>query len=150
MMTRDFLLPDLAATARLAAKLGLMLKSGDFVALHGDLGAGKTAFARALIQSLNPAEDEVPSPTFTLVQTYNVPQGALAHCDLYRLGSPEEVYALDWDGLRSGIMLVEWPERLGSLLPAARIDVTLQQGEQENARLAKVSGDERIQLLSGD
>ncbi len=134
MSQQEFFLPDQEATAHLAAKLGRLLRPGDVLALHGDLGAGKTTFARALIQALNPAETEVPSPTFTLVQSYSVPQGQLFHYDLYRLGSPEDVYALDWDDARTGIVLVEWPERLGSLLPAERFDLALTHTDHENSR----------------
>lgn len=128
------------ATAKAAAALGRILRAGDFVALWGDLGTGKTTFARALIQSLNPAETEVPSPTFTLVQEYKCPQGALLHFDLYRLGSVEDIYDLGWDEARQGICLVEWPERLGTLLPAERFDVTLGYGTSENARTLILRG----------
>lgn len=120
-------LPDEAATARLAAALGDLLRPGDTVCLYGGLGAGKTAFSRALIRSLsgNP-EEEVPSPTFTLVQLYPLPRFDLWHFDLYRLSGPEEVAELGWEEAQAGgCALVEWPERLGDLLPADRLDLTL-------------------------
>jgi tRNA threonylcarbamoyladenosine biosynthesis protein TsaE len=143
-----FSLPDQTATVRLAAAVGRILRPGDLLALRGDLGAGKTTFARALIQQLNPAESEVPSPTFTLVQSYKVPQGALTHYDLYRLAAPEEVYALDWDEARQGIVLLEWPERLGTLLPAIRFELTLEHTNNENSRRATLTGPaERLKQL---
>jgi tRNA threonylcarbamoyladenosine biosynthesis protein TsaE len=121
-----------------AAQLGQSLEPGDFVALYGDLGAGKTAFARALIQSLNPAESEVPSPTFTLVQTYESPQGPISHFDLYRLGSPEDVLELGFEEMAKGILLVEWPERLGRLLPQKRFEVWLSYGTSECERTLRL------------
>lgn len=126
------------ATARVAAQLGQSLEAGDFVALYGDLGAGKTAFARALIQSLNPAESEVPSPTFTLVQTYDSPHGPISHFDLYRLGSPEDVLELGFEEMSKGILLVEWPERLGRLLPQKRFEVWLSYGTSEVERTLRL------------
>lgn len=134
-MKLEINLADQAHTERVARALGNLLHPGDFVALHGDLGAGKTTFARALIQALNPDETEVPSPTFTLVQVYESPKGPLAHLDLYRLSDSSEIYALGWDELRMGIMLVEWPERLGSLLPERRVDASLAYGKLEGQRI---------------
>ncbi|WP_044561919.1 tRNA (adenosine(37)-N6)-threonylcarbamoyltransferase complex ATPase subunit type 1 TsaE [Azospirillum sp. B4] len=119
-------LADEAATARLAAQLGRHLAPGDVVALSGDLGAGKSAFARHLIRSMGDAEEEVPSPTFTLVQTYDLPGFPLWHFDLYRLTEPDEVLELGWEEVRDGgVALVEWPARLGPLLPADRLDLNL-------------------------
>jgi len=120
--------PDEGATQALAAALAVSLRPGDVVCLRGDLGAGKTAFARAAIRALTgDPDEEVPSPTFTLVQTYATPRGTVWHFDLYRLPGPEEVYELGWeDATVDGIVLVEWPDRLGWLLPARRIDVTIE------------------------
>lgn len=140
-MQEQINLSNQAATERFARALGSILLPGDFVALYGDLGTGKTTLARALIQGLNPAESEVPSPTFTLVQVYDSPKGPLAHLDLYRVGDASEIHALGWDDLRSGIMLVEWPERLGNLLPASHIGVSLTYGEQESARVLTINAD---------
>jgi tRNA threonylcarbamoyladenosine biosynthesis protein TsaE len=129
-----------AATADLARRLGAFLTIGDVVALRGDLGAGKTSFARALIRALigpDGADREVPSPTFTLVQTYETPAGRIHHFDLYRIISPDELIEIGWDeALADGIVLVEWPERAGALLPAARLDLTLEFGADAEARRA--------------
>ena len=141
-------LPDLAATQRLGRALAAILRPGDVVALHGDLGAGKTALARALIRALpsppggpeGTAEEEVPSPTFTLVQTYERAPAPVWHFDLYRIEDPSEVHELGLDeALAEGIVLIEWPERLGRLLPAEALSLTLtyaQEGEGREARLA--------------
>jgi tRNA threonylcarbamoyladenosine biosynthesis protein TsaE len=133
-------LEDEAATAALAARVGSLLRPGDVVALRGDLGAGKTAFARALIQSLGDPDDEVPSPTFTLVQTYETPAGSIWHFDLYRLSGADEVIELGWDEVRAdGIALVEWPDRLGPLLPPDRLDITISFGASPDARQATLT-----------
>lgn len=119
-------LPDEAATAALAAELAPLLRPGDLVTLSGTLGAGKTAFARALIAARAGAPVEVPSPTFTLVQSYELPGGTIWHFDLYRLTDPDEVIELGWDEARAdGIALVEWPDRLGPLAGADRLDIAL-------------------------
>ena len=113
-------------TGQIASDLAKDASPGNVYCLYGDLGAGKTVFARAFIQSLTGAETEVPSPTFTLVQTYDTSKGPLYHFDLYRIQDPEEIYELGWDdALSDGIVLIEWPQRLGHALPARRTDVTL-------------------------
>ncbi len=135
-------LPDLAATGRLAARLAPRLRPGDAVLLEGPLGAGKSAFARALLRALagDPAL-EVPSPSFTLVQSYDLPGGWEAHhYDLYRLSGPAEVAELGWDEARDGLVIVEWPERLGGLRPAEALVVRLAQGAAEQERVAILSG----------
>lgn len=118
---------DEKALAALAARLAPLLKTGDVVTLEGDLGAGKTAFARALINSLSPTPEEVPSPTFTLVQTYDLPALSIWHFDLYRLEEKAiDILELGWDDARhEGVCLVEWPERLGRLLPQDRLEVRI-------------------------
>lgn len=101
----------------LGARLGLALRAGDTVALVGGLGAGKTTLARGLVQSAAPRET-VPSPTYTLVQTYDVHGFTLWHCDLYRLEHPDEAYELGLvDAMGEDVCLIEWPDRLGALLP---------------------------------
>ncbi|MDR6954024.1 tRNA threonylcarbamoyl adenosine modification protein YjeE [Ancylobacter sp. 3268] len=111
-------LPDEHATARLAMDLAFALAPGDLVALDGDLGAGKSTLARALIRAL--ADDpalEVPSPTFNLVQTYDLPRHRVVHADFYRLGDPSELEEIGWDELADGaVALVEWPERVPAVL----------------------------------
>ena len=118
-------LPDLDGTAALAARLARLARPGDCIALRGDLGAGKTELARAFLRAAGVVED-VPSPTFALVQPYDTDLGPVAHFDLYRIEDPSELDELGFDAaLDDGIVLVEWPDRLGSRLPADRLDVTL-------------------------
>jgi tRNA threonylcarbamoyladenosine biosynthesis protein TsaE len=121
MLSEETGLPDLAATQALAARLAPHLQQGDFIALSGDLGAGKTEFARSLLIAMG-VTGEVPSPTFTLVQTYDCGGLHVSHFDLYRLKSSEELDELGWDdALADGVALVEWPERAGSRLPPDRL-----------------------------
>jgi len=115
----SFSLPDETATEQLGATLAERLRPGDVVALRGALGAGKTTLARAILRAAagDPALI-VPSPTFTLVEVYETPRGPYWHFDLYRLETPEQVFELGWEeALAEGVVLIEWPERLGSLLP---------------------------------
>ncbi len=122
-------LPDADATDRAGAALARTLAPGDAVLLSGDLGAGKSAFARAVIATLL-AEDgrveDIPSPSFTLVQTYDAARGEVWHADLHRLGGPEgcEELGLE-DAFRTAICLVEWPDRLGPLTPPRRLEIAL-------------------------
>lgn len=123
-------------TAVVARKLATKLRSGDVVLLRGELGAGKSIFARALIQALCGKDTIVPSPTFTLVQTYEAPEFTLWHFDLYRLNSAEEVYELGIEeALQRGVCLIEWPDRLGSHLPKTYREIELQYGNQHHERL---------------
>ena len=138
--TRTLTLPDEEATAALARRMAALLAPGDMVALRGDLGAGKTALARALIRAVTEAEAEVPSPTFTLVQTYDTDIGPLWHFDLYRLSGPDEVVELGWDEARAeAVALVEWPDRLGPMMPEERLDLTLTL-DGPTARRAELTG----------
>jgi len=115
-----------ADTQSLAARLAAIAAPGDVIALSGDLGAGKTTFARGFVRALTGRGDDVPSPTFTLVQTYDTAKGALWHCDLYRLTKPEDAWELGLeDAFAEAICLIEWPERLGAALPARRLGVAL-------------------------
>ncbi len=139
--SQSFRLENEAETLALAGALSRNVRPGDVILLQGDLGAGKTAFARAFIRSYtgNQTED-VPSPTFTLLQTYNDGPSPVWHFDLYRLKDPDEIYELGWeDGLGSAIMLIEWPDKLGSLLPSNVMTITLQTlPGQPEARLATI------------
>lgn len=131
-------LPDPAATARLGALLAPLAQDGDVIALSGDLGMGKTAFARAFIAARVGAVD-VPSPTFNLVLTYEPGDGGpmIWHFDFYRLEKPGEVWELGLeDALADGISVMEWPERIGSLLPDGALRVMFAQHGQ--GRLATV------------
>lgn len=132
-------LADESATRELGARLAVVLRSGDVLALEGDLGAGKTTLARGLIQALLGAEEPVPSPTFTLVQAYHVQETGLTlwHFDLYRLSHPDELVELGWeDALADGVALVEWPERAGEALPESALWVELsEQGDGRTVRL---------------
>lgn len=124
-------------TAVWAAHLGAQLSGGDTVLLHGEVGAGKTHFARALIQSLLSQHEDVPSPTFTLVQTYQTPQAEVWHADLYRLTSTLEIEELGLAAaFETEICLIEWPDRLGALTPEGALNLDFEAGADDNARIA--------------
>lgn len=126
-------------TARLAESLAIALASGDTILLFGDLGAGKSFFARCFIRQLLGPETEVPSPTFTLVQTYQAPDFEIWHCDLYRLTDETEAIELGLDdALKSAVCLIEWPERLGPFAPTDAIELHLM--HQENGRRVEIRG----------
>ncbi|MEO0402795.1 MAG: tRNA (adenosine(37)-N6)-threonylcarbamoyltransferase complex ATPase subunit type 1 TsaE [Pseudomonadota bacterium] len=129
--------PDADATAACAIALGAELRAGDTILLCGSVGAGKTHFARALIQSILDVVEDVPSPTFTLVQTYDTAHGALWHTDLYRIQSEGEVDELGLlDAFEDAICLVEWPDRLGTLAPQNALSLTITpNGDGRTARL---------------
>jgi len=131
-------LSDAAATLALGAKIGRVLRAGDSVALRGDLGAGKTTFVRGLVQSML-GEVDVPSPTYTLVQSYDLPDYELWHCDLYRLETPEEAYELGlMDAMLDAVCILEWPDKLGDLLPSDALEISLE-----------FDGDGRVATLTG-
>jgi len=124
----------------LAAKLAGVAEVGDVIALIGDLGSGKTAFARAFIMARG-GDGEVPSPTFTLVQLYEFDAGDVYHFDLYRVEDSEEIFELGIeDAMNEGISLIEWPDRMGSYLPFERLDIILSLGEDENQREVELIG----------
>lgn len=134
-------LPDLPATHALAARLAGLLRAGDAVLLQGPLGAGKSEFARAVLRAASgDARLEVPSPTFTLVQSYDLPAGPAHHFDLYRLDGPQGLAELGWDEALEGIVLVEWPERLGAETPPGALTIALEPLAEEGARRARLSG----------
>jgi tRNA threonylcarbamoyladenosine biosynthesis protein TsaE len=128
-------LPDETATVALAARIAASAQCADIIALKGDLGTGKTTFARAFIRARGNYDDEVPSPTFTLVQVYDLGGPAIWHFDLYRLRAPQEAWELGIeDAFNEGISLIEWPERLGSLLPPRRLEIALELGDRPGER----------------
>ena len=134
----EFRLEGEAATARLGAAVAAELKPGDAVCLSGPLGAGKSTLARGLIRALTTPREEVPSPTFTLVQVYDG-RTPVAHFDLYRLTSQDEAFELGLDeALEDGAAVIEWPQRLEGRLPPDRLDIEIafdETGEGRRARL---------------
>lgn len=137
----DFPLAGLAATQALGARIAAGLQAGDAVALEGDLGAGKTTLARAILEGLGVTED-VPSPTFTLVQQYETPKLAVRHYDFYRIEEPSEVNELGLDeALDEGAVLIEWPERAPNRIPADALHIYLSIAGA--GRMAHVEGPSR-------
>jgi tRNA threonylcarbamoyladenosine biosynthesis protein TsaE len=138
-------LADERATADLAQRIAGLARAGDVLALSGGLGTGKTVFARAFIDARAGTAQEVPSPTFTLVQAYDVPgrpAGAgvtVYHFDLFRIDDPAEVRELGMDdAFAEGISLIEWPERLNGALPDDRLEITFIQGPTPDSRVARL------------
>lgn len=126
---------DAEQTGDHAARLARYLRPGDVILLSGDVGAGKTHFARSLIQSLLTEPEDVPSPTFTLVQTYEADATDIWHADLYRLTSVQEVEELGLiDAFETAICLVEWPDRLGELRPSSALSLEFKAGPTPDAR----------------
>ena len=127
--------------AAFAQNVGALLLTGDTLLLQGDIGAGKSFFARALIQSLQDTPEDVPSPTFTLVQTYETQRGEVWHADLYRLGDPNEAEELGLsDAFSAAICLIEWPDRLGSLTPSSALTLEFDVLETEEHRRVSIQG----------
>jgi tRNA threonylcarbamoyladenosine biosynthesis protein TsaE len=147
-------LPDETATIALAARIAALAAPGDIIALKGDLGTGKTVFARDFIRACG-NQDEVPSPTFTLVQVYDAGPRVIWHFDLYRIRAPEEAWELGIeDAFITGISLIEWPERLGPLLPERRLELSFTFGDAPGARRIAVDpGKEweaRLAMIAAD
>ena len=137
--SRDIALADADATFALGARLGARLTLGDVVCLSGGLGAGKTTLARGAIAAWTGEAQDAPSPTYTLVQTYEGPKGELWHVDLYRLKRPEEAFELGLEDAFSGAAcLIEWPERVQGLLPRDRLEIALE--PQDDGRRARLTG----------
>lgn len=135
----EFSLADEDATAALATQIAGRLSIGDALLLEGDIGAGKSAFARALIRARLGRMEDVPSPTFTIVQTYQDQTGDIWHCDLYRLTHPDEALELGLDeAFDTAICLIEWPDRLGDAAPPSAL--TLSFVAQEHSHHITISG----------
>jgi tRNA threonylcarbamoyladenosine biosynthesis protein TsaE len=134
------ILADETATARLGEAIARLLRPGDTVCLFGPLGAGKSTLARALVRALTTPDEDVPSPTFTLVQFYEGPRLKVAHFDLYRLNDPDEAYEIGLDeALDEGAALIEWPERLQGRLPADRLDVEIALADEAEGRRVRMT-----------
>jgi tRNA threonylcarbamoyl adenosine modification protein YjeE len=131
---------DEAGVTRLAQLLALKVRVGDVVALHGDLGAGKTTFARALIRALmGDGDHEVPSPTFTLSQLYRADRIAVVHFDMYRLAGVDEAHEIGLDAaMDEGLSIIEWPERVAELLPAQRFDIRFEEADDVTKRRVRL------------
>lgn len=131
-------LPDAEATEALGQRLATLCRPGDVILLEGPIGAGKSCLARAFIRSRLGREEEVPSPTFTLVQVYEADGVEIWHADLYRLTHPDEVWELGLDdAFLSAICLVEWPDRLGARQPPGALRIRLEAaGEGRRAVLS--------------
>lgn len=147
----DFLSRAPEQTRRVGFRLGAMLKPGDVLALHGDLGAGKTTFVQGIAQGWG-SVDEVSSPTFVLVNVYRRPDGALIHhMDAYRIQSALEAEDLDLDEMmHSGALLVEWAERIQSALPQEHLEVQLAYVNDEQRSLAFFPHGKRYEALAGE
>lgn len=142
------LLPDLAAAEALAERLASVARAGDCILLEGPLGSGKTALARAFLRAAagDPAMD-VPSPSFTLMQSYDTRIGPVFHYDLWRLDGRTSMAELDWEDALDGIVIVEWPDRLGQLRPADALTISLQAGEGEAREATLIGWDDRMESL---
>jgi tRNA threonylcarbamoyl adenosine modification protein YjeE len=143
---RRLFLPDLAATRQLAGRVAALLESGSVVLLEGDLGAGKSEFARAVLRALAGAPITVPSPTFTILQSYSLPVLEVGHADLYRIADDSEYAEIGLEECwRQGALLVEWPERAPWLWPTERLSVALSisPGHGAEARYAELTGSGR-------
>ena len=125
-MQKTLISNDPRETTALATRLKESLQNGDVILLTGEIGAGKSHFARSLIQAAMDNIEEVPSPTFTLVQTYDTLAGSIWHADLYRLSDQSEVFELGLiDAFGNDIVLIEWPDRLGYLEPQDALTIEL-------------------------
>lgn len=139
--TKHFISNNEADTIAFAGKCADAAKNTDIFTLSGPLGAGKSVFARAFIQHVMGYEIDVPSPTFTLIQTYDISEKqVLSHFDLYRTENPDEIYEIGWEeAISNGIILVEWPERLGHLMPAARKEIIIEPIDSESRKITLIN-----------
>lgn len=146
-----FTLHKEADTLRLGAVLAAELRQGDIIALEGALGMGKTALARGLVRHLCGEETVVASPTFTLVQVYDTPTFPVWHCDLYRIESHDDAFEIGLDeAFTEAATLIEWPERLGTMLPTHHLRLTFVREETDGSRLIELRGNrEWAQRLKG-
>lgn len=139
---------DEAETSAFARKLSSFARKGDVFALYGTLGMGKSVLARGFIQSLTGAK-EVPSPTFTLVQSYEAPQFEIYHFDLYRLKSAEEIFELGMEeALYEGVCLIEWPDKMGAYLPKTCFNITIMPSENGRKISITSASEDKIRRLS--
>ena len=130
-MQKCFLSASESQTSEIAEKFAKIAKRGDVFALYGTLGVGKSVFARSFIKTLTNA-NEVPSPTFTLVQAYEAPNFEIYHFDLYRLKSEDEVFELGFEeALYEGVCLIEWPDKAGKWLPKDIFKITISATAEE-------------------
>jgi len=136
---------DIAGTEALARRVAGLVCPGDAILLTGPLGAGKTTFARAFIRALaGDATLDVPSPSFTLVQTYGTRSGPVHHLDLWRLAGPADLEELAWDDLLGDVVLVEWPERLGVRRPRSALSITFDINRDDTRTLRAAGWPERL------
>lgn len=145
-----FILPTEEDTAAFGRRLARLARKGDVFALFGTLGMGKSVLARAFVQELT-AAPEVPSPTFTLVQSYEAPDFEIYHFDLYRLKSSEEIFEIGMEeALYEGVSLIEWPEKMGGYLPRGAFRISIAnhpQGRELSIETASPSAAERLKSL---
>ena len=146
-MQKTFIIKTEQQTKDLAKRFAKIAKKGDVFALYGTLGMGKSVFARAFIQFLSDAE-EVPSPTFTLVQSYQTDECDVFHFDLYRLKSPDEVFELGFEeAVYGGISLIEWPEKSGVWLPRDVFKVEISSCDEGRKIIVEANSTDKIDRL---
>ena len=149
MYQKKIICADEKETRHLAEQIALVAQRGDVFALYGTLGAGKSTFSRYFIQALTKATD-VPSPTFTLLQTYEAPDFDIYHYDMYRLKQPDEAYELDIEeAFYNGVCLIEWPEKIAPLLPKNLWNVQIEANGNSRTFIFETTSEEKYQRLEG-